>query len=286
MFIEPMLLEKVERPFDDDEWLSELKLDGIRFLYSTMNDVKFYTRHDNEVTERFPELTTNQIPKGTILDGEIIISDEKGKPNFEDLMSRFQISSPKRIQIISKIKPITFCAFDVVYYKGKKISHLPLTDRKELLTEIIPEDLPRITKTLSVNGNGNALFNLVKQQDLEGIVLKRKDSRYEIGKRSKNWLKVINYKYVTVSIAGYRKSKFGWLLRFPDGKPAGEMELGVPAEARKAVYELSGIVKVKETKDYIYFPNESLKCKIKYRSLTKGGFLRSPSFIEFASYII
>lgn len=283
MFISPMLLHKSENPFNDDNWLSELKLDGIRFLYSTVDGLKFYTSHDNEVTERFPELNTNQIPRGTLLDGEIIISDEKGKPDFEDLMSRFQVTNPKRIQIISKTNPITFCAFDVIYYKGEKISHLPLSDRKELLNEIIPEDLPRITKTLSINGNGKALFNLIKQQDLEGIVLKRKDSKYEIGKRSKNWLKVINYKYATVSIAGFRKSEFGWLLRFPDGKPAGEMELGVPVEARKAVYKLSRIVKVKETKDYIYFPNESLKCNIKYRSLTKSGLLRLPSFLEFAS---
>jgi len=65
MFVSPMLLHKVEEPFDNDEWVSELKLDGIRFLYSTMNGSSFYTRHENEVTERFPELITNQISKGT-----------------------------------------------------------------------------------------------------------------------------------------------------------------------------------------------------------------------------
>lgn len=117
MFIRPMLLNKVDVPFDDNDWLSELKLDGIRFIYSTMNGFHFYTRHQNEVTDRFPELVSNQIPKGTILDGEIIISDEDGKPDFEELMSRFQVSSPKRIPIISKIKPVTFCAFDVIYFQ-------------------------------------------------------------------------------------------------------------------------------------------------------------------------
>lgn len=102
MFISPMLLHRVEAPFDDDEWLSELKLDGIRFLYSTMNSINFYTRHENEVTERFPELITNQIPKGTILDGEIILADEEGKPDFEALMGRFLVNNPRRIPIISK----------------------------------------------------------------------------------------------------------------------------------------------------------------------------------------
>jgi len=91
MFVSPMLLHKIDKPFDDDEWLSELKLDGIRFLYSTMNRFNFYTRHENEVTERFPELMNDKVPKGTILDGELIISDGDGKPDFEQLMSRFQV---------------------------------------------------------------------------------------------------------------------------------------------------------------------------------------------------
>jgi len=284
MFISPMLLHKVDSPFDDDNWLSELKLDGIRFLYSTMSGVNFYTRHENKVTERFPELITNQIAKGTILDGEIIISDKDGKPDFEQLMSRFQASRASRIPILSRTKQVTFCAFDVVYYKGKKVSHLPLFERKEILNSLLPEDLPLITKVPSIKGNGKALFDLVVQQSLEGIVMKRNDSRYEIGKRSPNWLKVINYQYATVEIAGYRKSEFGWLLRFPDGKPAGIMELGVPVDARKAIYQLGKLVESKEADDYVFFPkNGLLKCTVKYRALLKSGYLRLPSFVEFAS---
>ena len=280
-----MLLHKIDKPFDDGEWLSELKLDGIRFLYSTMSGVNFYTRHENEVTERFPELITSQIPKGTILDGEIIISDKDGKPDFEELMSRFQASRARRIPILSRTKPVTFCAFDVVFHKGKKVSHLPLFERKEILNSLLPEDLPLITKVPSIKGNGEALFDLVVQQNLEGIVMKRNDSKYEIGKRSHNWLKVINYQHATVEIAGYRKSEFGWLLRFPDGKPAGIMELGVPVDARKAIYQLGKLVESKEADDYVFFPktNGSLKCTVKYRALLKSGYLRLPSFVEFAS---
>jgi len=158
-----------------------------------------------------------------------------------------------------------------------------LSERKEILDNILPEDLPLINKVLSIQGNGKALFDLVKQQNLEGIVLKKKDSKYAIGKRSHEWLKVINYQYATVEIAGFRKSEFGWLLRFPDCKPAGIMELGVPVEARKAVYQLAGIVGYKEENDYAYFPkgNAALKCKVKYRALSKAGYLRLPSFVEF-----
>jgi len=76
-------------------------------------------------------------------------------------------------------------------------------------------------------------------------------------------VKVINYQYATVGITGFRKSEFGWLLQFPDGKPAGIMELGVPAEARMAVYGLSKMVACKEVNDFVVFP-KPLKCKVKY----------------------
>lgn len=283
MFISPMLLQKIDEPFDNDEWFSELKLDGIRLIYSTIDGTKFYTRHNNEVTERFPELITKSIPKGTILDGEIILPDKDGRPDFEGLMSRFHTKSDRKIKTLSVNSPITYCAFDVLCYQDKMTTHLPLIERKELLDMILPDNLPYINKTLSIPGRGKALFQSIKDRQLEGIVLKRKNSKYEPGKRSENWLKVVNYQYATVSIAGFRKSKFGWLLNFQDGSPAGMMELGVPVEAKKAVYQLAKMVPVKETSDYVCFPNETLKCKVKYRTLTKGGLLRLPSFLEFAS---
>ena len=76
-------------------------------------------------------------------------------------------------------------------------------------------------------------------------------------------MKVINYQYATVEIAGFRKSEFGWLLRFPDGKPAGIMELGVHSEARKTVYRLAKSVGCEEAVDYVFFP-KPIKCKVKY----------------------
>lgn len=87
-------------------------------------------------------------------------------------MERFHLTSPRRIPSISRTKPVTFCVFDVVYYKGESVSHLPLHGRKEILNSVLP-DLPRITKVPSVEGNGKALFDLVMQQQLEGIVLKK-----------------------------------------------------------------------------------------------------------------
>src|SRR5213595_1466909 len=86
-----MLLQKIDHPFDDDSYITELKLDGIRLILSKFDHkVKLYTRHNNEVTSKFAELLTIDIPNGTVLDGEIIVSDSTGKPDFEAMMSRFQ----------------------------------------------------------------------------------------------------------------------------------------------------------------------------------------------------
>ncbi|WP_223592755.1 ATP-dependent DNA ligase [Neobacillus bataviensis] len=271
MFISPMLLHKSDQPFDDTEYISELKLDGIRLIYSVddTGKVRLYSRHNNEITAKFPELQNLSIPPGTVLDGELIVSGNDGKPDFEAMMSRFMSSRDKT--------PVTFVTFDVIQHEGERVTKLPLLERKELLADIVPTDTALIAKTQFIEGHGEAYFEAIKAQALEGIVLKRKDSRYEVGKRSHSWLKVINYQYANVHVVGYRKQPkdFGWLLQFDDGRYAGVMELGVPAKERAKVYN-SQIIS--ENKDFAYI--EPLKCRVKYRNLTKAGLLRLPSFLE------
>ncbi|NWQ40396.1 ATP-dependent DNA ligase [Bacillus sp. EB106-08-02-XG196] len=267
-----MLLHKSDQPFDSSDYITELKLDGIRLIYSVDNagKVRLYSRHKNDVTSKFPELAALDIPPGTVLDGELIVSDTAGKPDFEAMMSRFMSSKDRT--------PVTFVAFDIIQHEGSSVTTLPLLDRKELLAEIIPTDSSILAKTQFIEGHGEAYFDAIKVQALEGIVLKRKDSRYEVGKRSQSWLKVINYQYADVQVVGYRKQPkdFGWLLTDADGKYMGVMELGVPAQARADVYraEVS-----QETDDFAYLA-APIRARVKYRNLTKAGLLRLPSFVE------
>ncbi|MGG6362239.1 ATP-dependent DNA ligase [Peribacillus frigoritolerans] len=271
MFVSPMLLQKVDKPFDDDSYITELKLDGIRLILSKIdNKVKLYTRHNNEVTDKFPELLTIDIPNGTVLDGEIIVTDQEGKPDFEAMMARFQSK-----RIILENCSLSYVVFDVIQYKGESVSRLPLMDRKQLLDEIITQDTSLVAKVKYIEGHGSAYFDLVRQQGLEGIVLKRKDSHYEVGKRSQSWLKVINYQYTDVLITGLRKSEFGLLLSFLDGKPAGLMEFMSPA-VRKNLHQRQKVVSENENLIFI----EPIKCRVKYRNITKSGFIRLPSFAE------
>jgi DNA ligase 1 len=271
VFVSPMLLQRSEQPFDDDSYITELKLDGIRLILSKFdNKVQLFTRHNNEVTAKFPELLTLDIPDGTVLDGEIIVTDQTGKPDFEAMMSRFM----SKRNILDN-GTLSYVVFDIIRYKGESVTRLPLTERKQLLDGVIPMDTGLLAKVKYLVGHGSAYFDLVKQQGLEGIVLKRKDSVYEVGKRSQAWLKVINYQYKDVHITGLRKGEFGLLLSFLDGKPAGVMEFMPPAE-RKELYKQQQVAS--EDDKFIYI--EPVNCRVKYRNITKSGFLRIPSFVE------
>lgn len=274
MFISPMLLHKVDQPFDDDEWITELKLDGFRCIWAKFNGkVKIYTRHNNEITAMFPELHSLPVPDNTVLDGEIVVTDSDGKPNFEFVMERFKSKK--------SIHQITFCVFDIIYSSDRKLTSIPLIDRKEILDNTIPEDTNLLTKVKWTLGSGVAYFELVKQHDLEGIVSKMADSKYHINKRSHDWLKLINYKYTNVYISGLRKEKFGLLLNYENGTYAGLLEF-MPPQNRKEFYNVySGLV-ISENDKFFYL-NPSLKASVKFRNYTSKGLLRIPSFVEWVS---
>lgn len=276
MFVSPMLLQKSEQPFDAADYITELKLDGIRLILSKFNNkIKLYTRHNNEVTSKFPELLDIDIPDGTVLDGEIIVPGPQGKPDFEAMMERFQSSrSSTKIQ---------YCVFDVLYHQGIQITSLPLIERKVLLESFLPQS-ETVVLVQWIYGNGTAYFNLTKQHGLEGIVLKKADSKYYINKRSRGWLKVINYQFADAFITGMRKDEFGLLLGIDEGnkiKPAGIMEFMAPA-AKKRFYEEYRSLIVNEDKKFIYL-DPKMKCRVKFRNYTKSGLLRIPSFVEYVS---
>ncbi|MEC4565484.1 RNA ligase family protein [Paenibacillus sp. CMAA1739] len=273
MFVSPMLLHKADNnePFNSNLYLTELKLDGIRLLVDTRDGVRLYTRHENEVTGKFPELIDNiPIENGTTLDGELIVTDSEGKPNFESVMERFKSRKSKH--------KVTFCAFDIINYKGESVTHLPLIERKEILESAF-KDNEYYTKTKFILGHGVEYFNLTKQQKLEGIVLKDIGSRYEIDKRSDKWLKVIAYDVGEYYIAGYKKDEFGWLLS--DGERiVGVLSLAVGSNERKAGYKVFQQLKVKETENTVYI-KEVIKCVVKHRGFTKNNLLRLPEFEYF-----
>lgn len=259
-----MLLEQSKKPFNNSDFITELKLDGFRLLLSKFNHkVKLYTRHGNEVTSLFKSLTNIDIPDGTMLDGEFIVPGDNGAPDFEAAMEVFRSSKSTHFY--------QFCIFDIIYLNHEKVAQKPLWERKELLDSLAIEH-EHIVVSKWMYGHGIEYFQLTQDKGLEGIVLKDKNSPYE-HKRSKHWYKVINYQYDSVDIVGLRKGKFGWLLAFKDGRPAGIMEF-VPIKERKLLYAMK--TPTGEDEKYVY--TKTIPCNVKYRNLTKNNLLRIPSF--------
>jgi DNA ligase-1 len=279
MFISPMLLQYSanNEPIDSEDLITQLKLDGIRLLVSNMDDTRIYTKNQ-EVTARFPELHHPPSPKGTLLDGELIVTDASGAPDFEACMARFQSKKSKHI--------IQFCAFDILYYKGKDVTRLPLVDRLDLLNDGF-EDTEYYHKMRTFQGSSIKLFDIVKAADLEGLVQKKKTSKYESygiaapgsrAVRSWSWQKVINYTHSEVFITGYSKKNHSWLIGVMNEKglkPVGSMKLGISLEHRTKVWPVLRKSAIGENKEFV-FVEPTVRCKVKHRAYYRSGFMRLP----------
>jgi DNA ligase 1 len=276
--IKPMLLHKSDA-VPSDEYIHQLKLDGHRCLlhYRKGEGVRLFTRHQNECTAQYPELQGIQLnADSVILDGEMIVLDEEARPCFEYVMERFQARRSDSIRRLSQSTPASFAAFDVLYLNDRKVTQLPLMDRIALLEKaVIPGDSISLVQSFE---DGSALFDATVTMGLEGIVSKRKDSMYRLDTRSYDWLKVKNYQYEVVEIAGIRKGEFAWSLA-KDGKYVGTCEF-VPPNERKAFYSIAKQIVREEDKNWIHL-EPLIKCKVKFQAWTRAGLMRTPSFMQF-----
>jgi DNA ligase-1 len=174
-------------------------------------------------------------------------------------------------------QPVTFFVFDILRYKGEDLRGRTLPERKAILDQVLTDN-KHFSRVLSIEGTGNSLFDVIKGKKLEGMVAKRKDSKY-VGRRDANWLKIINYTYADVQIAGYRKNEFGWLLQHED-RALGVLELAVPIAHKKAFYGISKGIITGEDRNFVYV-EPGIKAKVRFRDWTRKGMLRSPEFVDF-----
>ncbi|EGG35218.1 ATP-dependent DNA ligase [Paenibacillus sp. HGF5] len=286
MFVEPMLLATAPAPFSDSRYIFEPKIDGHRLIFSQKNGaVRLYTRHNNDCTRQYPEIAGALFPHDIVLDGEIACVDPAtGISDFESVMTRFQAKKADKVAALIRTLPSTFVIFDVLQYNGKDLRKLPLMQRKEILASI---PLPSVSFGVVpfIEGAGEALFEQIEAQAMEGVVGKRKDSAYETGRRSDNWRKVINWSYADVFITGYRKEEFGWLAAVPaldnaKMRPAGIIELGANPTHKKAFYNVVKPLITGEDRNFVYV-EPRIRARVKMRNWTKSGMLRSPVFERF-----
>lgn len=201
--ISPMLLSELKDPFNSIDWIYELKLDGIRTLAYLSDKTQIINKRKKNLTELVPELSKihGQVKNKCILDGELIILKD-GVPSFADIQKRALTTNPFKIELSSKKLPATFVAYDILYYDNHLTKDLPLEKRKDLLQSVIKEN-DRISISRFIRDNGIELFEIAKQQNLEGVVAKRLGSLYYFGKRTKDWIKFKFLQDEDFAICGY-----------------------------------------------------------------------------------
>ena len=225
----PMLAGSAESPFSGEDWLFEIKWDGIRAIAYIDSDFHILSRNNRDITAQFPELRElTGLAPGTVLDGEIVVMTG-GKPDIQALLPRVRAGSAI-VPAGAGNPPVTFIVFDILEVDRKPLISLPLSERKNILLNRVKEG-GHVVISVPVDSKGEDYYKAAIELGLEGIVAKRKSSMYEPGIRSWNWLKIKQEKSVDCVVAGYthgeggRSPSFGALVlglyESPGRKPTG-----------------------------------------------------------------
>ncbi len=199
---EPISVSEV--PIGTD-WIHQVKWDGVRVLsYCEGGNVKLFNRKKNERTSQYPELVSPSYCKANsfILDGEIIALAADGKPSFHEVMRRDGIRVASRVPQAIRTVPVTYMVFDILSCDGEWMIDRPLHERQQLLNDLlVPGDHVQLVANHS---DGNALFEAISGQRMEGIVSKNLSSVYTLDGKDNRWQKVKNYGDVIAVIGGFR----------------------------------------------------------------------------------
>jgi bifunctional non-homologous end joining protein LigD len=205
---------------EDDQWAYEMKWDGVRAVgYLERGSLRLVSRNDLDITPAYPEVlglvhaVDAAVPAGDggrlVVDGELVAFDERGRTSFERLQERMHVRDVAAARRLADEVPVVYLIFDVLHAGTSSTLDLPYTDRRELLDGLAAAGLDgpagaawRVPPALT--GAGMDVFAASRDAGMEGIVAKRRESRYRPGKRSPDWRKVKNFKTQEVIVAGWR----------------------------------------------------------------------------------
>jgi bifunctional non-homologous end joining protein LigD len=296
----PMLAEGGHRAFDDPDWRFEPKLDGIRTLaYVATDGTRLVSRTGRDQTDIYPELDNlarfvNAL--NAVIDGEIVASDEGGRPSFERLQQRMNLTAPKDVERARRQVPVVLFAFDLLWLDGHDLTREPLEERRRLLEEVVTVTGP-MALTFVVDGEGTSFFESAKELGFEGIVGKRLGTPYVPGRRTKDWRKIKATNQQDCLILGWtpgtgsRGATFGALLlgAYRDGELMWIGQVGTgftdgvlgdlvkrltaleQAEPPIADHDLAAVKGAR-------WVRPELVCEVEYLEMTRVGKLRAPSF--------
>jgi bifunctional non-homologous end joining protein LigD len=288
----PMLATLADSVPRGSGWLFEVKWDGYRALaHISQGEARLTSRKGNDLTQRFSGVA-KEIAKAVktpdcVLDGEVCALDEQGRSSF----SAMQQARPGT--------PIVYFVFDLLELEGKPLVDLPLAERRTRLERLL-DRRNRTVRLSEVFDDGDALLGAAKQQGLEGIMAKRADSRYAVGRRTRDWLKVKTHGRQEFIIAGYTKGQgrragtLGSLVlavrRGQELDYVGNVGTGFtseeidkllkklrPLERKTPPFrELPKMPKVR--KGDVVWVEPKLVCEVEFAEWTHDGRLRAPSY--------
>ncbi len=197
--IKPMLCTLVDKPFDRENWLFEIKWDGYRAIGVKHQDrAELYSRNHNNFLDKYAPVAEaiRSLRHDVILDGEVVVVDHDGVAHFERLQNWDRDAQGS----------LRYYIFDILWYDGRDLRTMPLRRRKALLKTILPKsDVLRYSDDVETAGTG--LFKQIRQRGLEGIVAKRADSPYRENDRGADWLKIKTQQRQEVVIGGYTEPR-------------------------------------------------------------------------------
>lgn len=214
---------------DEDEWAFEMKWDGIRAVAEVRDGrLRLTTRNGNDVTVTYPDLAGLVDLAGDhdlVLDGEIVTLNPQGRPDFGLLQTRMGLTRPGDVQAAQKRAPAHYMVFDVLEVDGTKHTRDPYVERRALLTDVLrPTRTDPVQVPPAFDGDLEHAVASSKQLGLEGVMAKRRDSTYSVGRRSRSWIKIKHHLTQEVVIGGWtpgngrRADTIGaLLLGIPDG---------------------------------------------------------------------
>jgi len=298
--VELMLAEPREKAFTKEGWLFELKLDGFRFLASRENgEGKLTTRNGHDLTAAFPEIARSltALPyDDLVLDGELVVPDDAGRPSFQRLQERARFTRATDIGRAAVEQPASLFLFDFLAAEGYDARSLPLVERKKLLRRVVPEVGP-LRYLEHFETTGEAVYAQVTKMGLEGVVAKKMDAPYRAG-RSSNWIKIRAERTDDFVVVGYTRPKgsragFGALhLGVYDrgaltyvgrvGTGFDTRELEEYAAALEAAHRKEPPFKGAGPagKEHVWV-EPRLVAEVRYLEVTEDGQLRQPVFVRF-----
>jgi DNA ligase D-like protein (predicted ligase)/DNA ligase D-like protein (predicted 3'-phosphoesterase) len=298
-YYEPMLAQPTEKPFNSEDWIFEVKWDGIRAISYVNGGLSIRSRNGREMKYNFPELEElTNLTENCVVDGEIVVM-KGGKADFQVLSERNKTTSIENVRYMSQTLPATYIVFDILEKDGRPLLSLPLIERKRLLKEYAREG-SHVVLSAYVESEGEAYYKAALAKGIEGIMAKRKDSKYEPGVRNSNWLKIKPILTCDCVISGYtlgkgvREPTFGALIlglfdkkgpvyvgKVGTGFTQGGMESMLKTFEALRVNERT-LEKVDAQEEIVWLKPETV-CHVAYQNVTREGRLRMPRFLGIRS---